>query len=91
MPAIIQWALAVVILTKIYSTIAKSLKCKNFEVWVNILSLLSLGILGSWQDNDIEVGFLTGVVYAALPQLYVFAKMMSAGKEKGENKDDANV
>lgn len=87
MLAIIQWALAVVILTKIYSIIAKVLKYKNFEVCVNILSLLSLGLFGSWQGNDVEAGFLTGVIYAALPQLYMFAKMMSAGKEKGEAKD----
>ena len=88
MPIVIQWALAVVILTKIYSVIATLLKCKNFEVWVNILSLLSLGIFGGWQNNDIRIGFLSAVVYATLPQLFIFAKMMSAGKEQGESKDE---
>ena len=72
MPSIIHWIIWVLLLVHIFQNILKRYKLKNPEVWANIFSLLTCGIIFGCLSPTFSFGFLYGVVGAVVPSMFLF-------------------
>ena len=84
MPSIIHWIVWVLLFIHIFRNIFKRYKLKNPEVWANIFSFLTCGIVGGWMYSEFFTGFLQGILGAAVPSLFRF----TANKKSDENADN---
>ena len=84
MPSIIHWIIWVLLLVHIFQNILKRYKLKNPEVWANIFSLLTCGIIFGCLSPTFSFGFLYGVVSAVVPSMFRF----TANKKSDKNADN---
>lgn len=79
-----NWIIWVLFFVFIYRNILKFLKLKNPEVWANILSFLTCGVILGCLSSTFSFGFLQGILGAAVPSLFRF----TANKKSDENADN---
>ena len=79
-----NWIIWVLFFVFIYRHILKCFKLKNPEVWANIFSLLTCGVILGCMSSTFSFGFLYGVVGAVVPSMFRF----TANKKRDENADN---